>query len=97
MAEQTPHEHAHHKQTQAVINRLARAEGHLHAVRRMVEEGAPCPDVLVQIAAVRSALDRVARIVLSDHMESCVRRTGDDAADDAAWADLKQALDRYIR
>ena len=89
-------EPAQHKQTRAVINRLARAEGHLRGVRGMVEQGAPCPDVLMQIAAVRAALDRVARIVLSDHMESCLRTATEGEAGDAAWADLKKALDRYI-
>ena len=85
-----------HKHTKAVANRLARAEGHLRAVRRMVEEGAPCPDVLVQIAAVRAALDRAARIVLSDHMESCLRQAAEGEAADKAWEEFKHALDRYI-
>ncbi len=86
------HQHRHRRQ---VINRLARAEGHLGAVKRMVEEGASCSDVLLQIAAVRGALDQVARIVLNDHLESCLRGTEGEEAD-AAWAEFKKALDRYI-
>jgi len=85
-----------HKHTKAVLNRLARAEGHVRAVRRMVEEGTACPEVLVQLAAIKGALDRVARLVLSDHMESCLRSAAEGEAAEAAWQDFKQALDRYL-
>ena len=51
------HSHGHvHENQKAVLNRLARAAGHLEKVRRMVEEGHDCSEVLVQLAAVRSAL-----------------------------------------
>ena len=51
-----PHSHAHvHENQKAVINRLSRAIGHLEKVKRMVEEGYDCSEVLVQLAAVRSA------------------------------------------
>ena len=52
------HEHGHHHshtQTKAVMNRLSRAIGHLESVKRMVENGRDCTEVLVQLAAVRSA------------------------------------------
>ena len=52
------HNHGHiHENQKAVINRLARAIGHLNKVKRMVEEGYDCTEVLVQLAAVRSAID----------------------------------------
>lgn len=89
-------EQAQHQRTREVLHRLARADGHLRAVHRMVEQGADCADVLVQLAAVKAALDRVARIVLADHMESCLRRAARENAADTAWDDLKRALDRYI-
>ncbi len=47
----------HHENTTAVINRLSRAIGHLEAVKRMVEEGRDCSEVLVQLAAVKSAIN----------------------------------------
>ena len=59
-----PHSHAHghtHENTKAVLNRLSRAIGHLQSVKRMVEEGRDCSEVLVQIAAVRSAIDNTGR------------------------------------
>ncbi len=57
-----------HKQSKAVVDQLDRTAGHVTSIKRMVEEGHDCPDVLIQLAAVRSAIDRAARIVLEDHI-----------------------------
>ena len=56
------------------LNRLRSARGHVDAVIRMVEEDAYCIDVIKQIAAVRAALDRVARMELRKHVETCFAR-----------------------
>ena len=67
------HSHGHvHENQKAVINRLARAIGHLEKVKRMVEEGYDCSEVLVQLAAVRSALDNTGKVILQDHMRHCM-------------------------
>jgi CsoR family transcriptional regulator, copper-sensing transcriptional repressor len=90
------HSHSPHQQTKAVLNRLSRTEGHLRAVRRMVEEGRDCADILIQLAAIRSAVDRVARVVLEDHVESCLRQAATNGTPDDEWESLKTALDRFI-
>ena len=95
------HSHAHghthsHEHTKAVLNRLSRAIGHLQSVRRMVEEGRDCSEVLVQIAAVRSAIDNTGKIILQDHLKHCIldaAREGDQQAID----DLCQAIDKYMK
>lgn len=86
-----------HTQTKAVIDQLARTAGHVASIRRMVEEGRSCPDVLIQLAAVRASIDRAARIVLEDHIESCLRGAAGAGTADAEWDRLKEALDRFIR
>lgn len=91
-----PHDAHHHKQTAAIHARLARIEGHVRAVNRMVEEGRPCPEVLIQLAAVRAAVDKVGRIVLEDHMESCLLEIADGEAASNGWGEMKKALDRYF-
>ena len=88
--------HGPHKQTRAVLNRLSRTEGHIRGVRRMVEAGSPCADVLIQLAAVRAAVDKVARVVLEDHLESCLRQAATNGKTDDEWTSLKEALDRFI-
>jgi DNA-binding FrmR family transcriptional regulator len=47
----------HHENSQAVINRLSRAVGHLKSVKKMVEDGKDCSEILIQIAAVKSAVN----------------------------------------
>ena len=64
------HGHTHtHTQTKAVINRLARAIGHLESVKRMVEDGRDCAEVLIQIAAVRAAIENTGKVILQDHIQ----------------------------
>ena len=87
------HQHAHHQQ---VLNRLARIEGHVRAIKKMVAEDTPCPDVLVQIAAVRSALNGVGRVILEDHLQSCLVEAVEKDDYKQALRDLKTSLDRFI-
>lgn len=89
----TPHQHKNHA---AVLNRLARIEGHVRGIKRMVEEDTPCPDVLVQIAAVRSALNNVGQIILEDHLRSCMVKAVSEGDFEASMRDLKISLDRFI-
>jgi len=56
----------------AILNRLKTACGHLDAVIRMVEEEAYCPDVMKQLSAVQGSLERASRLVLRNHLETCV-------------------------
>ena len=87
--------HRHeHTQTRAVINRLSRAIGHLESVKRMVEDGRDCSEVLVQLAAVRSALNNTAKIILKDHIEHCLSDVGE--GDNETLMQLNDAIDRFI-
>lgn len=86
-----------HQKTKQVLDQLARTAGHVTAIKRMVEEGRSCPDVLVQLAAVRSAVDRASKLVLEDHVESCLRGAATNGMADDEWERLKHALDSFIR
>jgi DNA-binding FrmR family transcriptional regulator len=55
-----------------VLNRLKTARGHLDAVVRMVEADAYCPEVMKQLSAVQGSLARASRLVLRNHLETCV-------------------------
>ncbi len=91
------HPHVHDPESlRRIINRLARIEGHIRGIKTMVQESRPCPDVLVQIAAVRGALDRVARIILDEHLTECIGRAAEDGNIEAEIAELKAALDRFL-
>ncbi len=56
----------------AVLNRLKTSRGHLDAVIRMVEHDTYCPDLMKQLSAVQGSLERASRIVLRNHLETCV-------------------------
>ena len=93
------HEHSHghthtHTQTKAVLNRLSRAIGHLESVKRMVEDGRDCTEVLVQLAAVRSALNSTAKVILKDHLEHCIDDVS--AGDSDQLAALNEAIDKFM-
>ena len=93
------HEHTHthghtHTQTKAVLNRLSRAIGHLESVRRMVESGRDCTEVLVQLAAVRSALNSTAKVILKDHLEHCLDDVS--AGDSDQLTALNEAIDKFM-
>jgi DNA-binding FrmR family transcriptional regulator len=87
------HQHEHHQQ---VLNRLARIEGHVRAIKKMVETDTSCPDVLVQIAAVRSALNSVGRVILEDHFQSCMVDAVEKDDYEQALRDLKNSLGKFI-
>ena len=91
------HGHGHvHENQRAVINRLARAVGHLEKVKRMVEEGYDCSEVLIQLAAVRSALDNTGKVILKDHMRHCMVDAV-AAGDTEAIEDLCEAIDKFMK
>jgi DNA-binding FrmR family transcriptional regulator len=78
------------------MNRLARAIGHLTAVRGMMEQGRDCSEIIIQLAAVRSAINKTCEIILKDHLEHCMVdavKTGDtDALDE-----LKKAVELLLK
>jgi len=93
------HEHGHkhsHQNTKAVLNRLSRASGHLEAVKRMVEDGKDCSDVLIQLSAVIAALNSTGKVILADHISNCIVDAV-ESDDRAAIEKLNTAIDRFIK
>ena len=91
------HSHGHiHENQKAVLNRLSRALGHLEKGKRMGEEGQDCTQVLVQLAAVRSALDSTGKVILKDHLRHCI--VDAVAAGDVEAVDtLCEAVDKFMK
>lgn len=93
------HEHGHShspEEIKAVANRLSRAIGHLESVKQMVLDGRDCSEVLVQLSAVRSALNRAGLLILQSHIEHCLV----DAVqhnDTDSIAELNEAIARYLK
>ena len=81
-----PHHHSH-AQTKAVLNRLSRAIGHMESIKRMVEEGRDCSEVLIQLSAVKSAINNTGKIIV-DAVEH---------GDRDAIKELEKAIDRFMK
>ena len=91
------HPHVHSEESlRRIINRLSRIEGHVRGIKNMVQQNTSCPDVLLQIAAVRGALDKVARIVLDEHLTECIARAAEEGNIESEIEQLKAALDRFL-
>ena len=93
------HDHGHghvHENQKAVVNRLARAIGHLEKVKSMVEEGYDCSEVLVQLSAVRSALNNTGKIILEDHLRHCIVEAVEDG-DRQSIDDLCDAIRKFMK
>lgn len=79
-------------------NRLARVEGQVRGVARMVEEDRYCIDVLTQIAAIQAALDKIALGLVDGHVRVCVLGDGSAPADpDEQVGELMAAVGRLVK
>ena len=95
------HEHGHththsHEHTKSVINRISRVIGHLEAIKRMVENGQDCSEVLIQLSAVKAAINNTGKIILKDHIEHCIVDAVEHG-DKEAIQDLEKAIDQFIK
>jgi len=79
-----------------IVNRLSRAEGHVRAIKDMVQASRSCPEVLTQIAAVRGSLDRAAQIILYEHLSQCLHQAAEEGDIEAEVAALKEVLARFL-
>lgn len=91
------HIHTHtHENTKAVLNRLSKVIGHLESIKRMVESGRDCSEVLVQLAAVKSAINSTGKVILKDHIEHCIVDAVREQ-DMEVLEELNKAIDRFMK
>ena len=60
------------KERRNMLNRLNRIEGQVRGIKRMVENDVYCPDILIQVSAVNSALNSFSKVLLGNHIRTCV-------------------------
>lgn len=90
------HKHVHsQEEKKAVLNRLSKAIGHLEAVRKMVERDEDCSDVLIQLAAVRSAINNTGKVVLKNHINHCLVEAVEEHDEETIQL-LNQAIDKFM-
>lgn len=90
------HKHIHeHKNTKAVINRLSKAIGHLESIKKMIESGRDCSEVLIQLSAVKSAINNTGKIILKDHIDNCIV-DAIEKGDKEALEELNKAIESFF-
>ena len=91
------HGHTHDPaEVKSIVNRLSRAIGHLESVKNMVSEGRDCAEVLVQLSAVRSAINNTGILILQSHINHCIIDAVQEG-DMNAVVDLNNAIMRYFK
>ncbi len=84
-----------HEHTKAVLNRMARAIGHMNAIKKMLEDGRDCSDVLIQLSAVKSEIVNMSKVILKDHIDHCIVRAVEEK-DEETIQNLQKAIDKII-
>jgi len=77
--------------------RLRKIEGQVRGIQRMIEEDRYCVDVLVQLAAVRAAMNRVGLALMEGHARGCMQAAARRGEGDEAVAELMDVLDRFMK
>jgi len=77
--------------------RLRKVEGQIRAIDRMIDEDIPCEDILMQVNAAKSALNKVGSIILEGHMNHCVKDAIESGDSTEAIKDLSRIIDYYSR
>ena len=104
--EEYKHEHSHsnHKHSdedyKKLINRMSRIIGHANSVKTMIEEHRDCTEILIQISAVKSALNNLGKKILEDHINKCiVDVVGEEQFEEKQklLEDLNDAIDKFVR
>ena len=87
--------HRSEKEYKDLMNRLKRIEGQVRGVQKMLENDAYCPDIMVQVSAINSALNSFNKVLLASHMKSCVVediRSGKDEVVDELVETLQKVM-----
>ena len=93
------HEHSPEENAR-LVNRMARIIGHANSIKTMIETNRNCTEVLIQIAAVRSALNNLGKIILAEHIEECMMDAFNSEDEDEkaeVLADLIDAINKFVK
>lgn len=85
------------KSERAIYNRLSRLEGQVRGVKRMLAEHKSCDEMLVQVSALKQAVNGIAAELLQAHMETCVRSRVEAGDGQRALASLRDALAKVMK
>ena len=90
------HKHRTEKEEKDLLNRLSRIEGPVRGLKAMVQDARYCPDILVQVSAVQSALNGFCKVLLSNHIKTCVVDDIKNGNEETAVAELCETIKKMM-
>lgn len=88
--------HRQEEEVKELIHRLNRMEGQIRGIRKMVEQDCYCVDILTQVSAVQSALSSFSRILLGNHLKTCVVHDIKEGKEEAV-EELMELLRKFMK
>ena len=93
-------EHAHHQRhdpqsKKRQMNRISRMVGHLEHVKKMIDNDEDCAQVLIQLSAIRSAMNGLGKEIIREHLDHCITHAIEDG-DMEAVEDIEKVLQQYL-
>lgn len=85
-----------HKNRKDIITRLAKIEGHVRGIKNMAEQDKSCEDLLLQVSAIKAAMDKVGKLILKDHLDGCLVEVVDEGGPEAIEK-LKEAINQFVK
>ncbi|RNC28874.1 MAG: Copper-sensing transcriptional repressor CsoR [Candidatus Dichloromethanomonas elyunquensis] len=91
------HTHSHrHPNKKSVLNRLSRLIGHLEGIKRMVDDDVDCSEILIQLSAVRAAINSTGKLILGDHINHCLIHAYEEN-DTEVIHKLNDAINKFLK
>ena len=90
------HKHRTEKEEKDLLTRLNRIEGQVRGIKAMVQDERYCPDILVQVSAVQSALNGFCKVLLSNHIKTCVVEDIRNGNEETAVAELCETIKKMM-
>ncbi len=85
-----------HESDKALINRMSKAIGHMEAIKKMIDNNRDCAELLIQLSAVRSAINNIGKLILQDHLEHCVM-IAIEKDNKEVLVDLNKAINQFLK
>ncbi|SKC70081.1 DNA-binding transcriptional regulator, FrmR family [Maledivibacter halophilus] len=89
--------HSYSEEKQSLLKRLKRIEGQVKGIQKMLEEDRCCNDILIQVAAVRSAMNKVGGLILENHLKGCIKQSLTDKPEEEVIDELINTMVKFIK
>lgn len=80
-----------------ILNRMKKIEGQAKGIQRMIEEDKCCGDIMVQISAIRSAINRVGGLIMDNYIKECLKETLKNNSSDDRIEEVIETIVKYVK